>query len=103
MKKRQDTRHDTEIQGRYRTGNGLARDVIVTDLSYHGCKFFDRFSNLKQGAYLSVRIGSIGPLEAVVRWQDGGYVGIQFSGSLHPAVLEHMRDKLDRWTPVDRP
>lgn len=73
----------------------MARDVEITDLSHHGCKFFDRFSNLIANAYLTIRIGSIGPIEARVRWREGGHVGIQFVHPLHPSVLDHMRFSRD--------
>lgn len=87
---RSELRHAVDIQGRYRTGNGLAKDVAVGDLSAHGCKFYDRFSNLGVGDYISIRIGSIGPIDAHVRWTRQFYAGVQFKSPLHPSVLAHM-------------
>ena len=103
MDKRNEGRHAVEMQGRYRVGTGVSRDVVVADLSRHGCKFFDRYSNLSDGDRVSLRVGSIGPIEANVIWREGGYVGVRFCHPLHPAVLDHMVVTMDMWTPVDRP
>ena len=95
MLERKETRHPVDIEGRYRTGNGIAYDVIVNDLSQHGCRIFDRFSNLVIGKQISIRIGSIGPLFAEVRWREGQIVGIKFNEPLHPSVFNHMRYTID--------
>lgn len=95
--KRENDRHLVQIQGRYRTGRGAARDVVVTDLSLTGCRIFDRFSSLSDGAYISIRIGSIGPIEARVRWREHGTVGLAFDNPIHPSVLEYMRTTIEGW------
>ena len=95
MAERIEPRHDVEIQGRYRTGNGIAYDVKVMELSRHGCRIFDKFSNLQRDKQISIRIGSIGPIFAQVRWREGNLVGIQFNEALHPSVLDHMRYTID--------
>lgn len=95
MAERRDPRHPVDIEGRYRHGTGSARHVIVRDLSVNGCSMFDRFSNLEAGAELSVRIGSIGPIDAVVKWRSASVVGIEFVTPLHPSVLEHMRSTIE--------
>lgn len=87
---RSELRHTVDFQGRYRTGNGLAKDVAIGDLSAHGCRFYDRFSNLSVGDYISIRIGNIGPIDAQVRWTRQFYAGVQFKSPLHPSVLAHM-------------
>jgi hypothetical protein len=99
MKTRQHPRHLIDIQGRYRIGNGINKDVIVNDISIRGCSMFDRFSNLEIGGFVSIRIGSIGPIEAFVRWRRKNEVGIEFSYPLHAAVLEHMLSTVDGWSP----
>lgn len=95
MEVRKDPRHPVKIQARYRTGSGVPRDVAVTDLSQHGCRFFDRHSNLAINQFVSIKIGSIGPIEARVMWREGGVVGLQFDQGIHPGVLDHMRYTLD--------
>ena len=96
---RREYRFDVEIQGRYRTGSGVARDVVVNDLSTSGCKFFDRFSNITIGTALSIKVGSIGPLSARVRWIEGQTVGVEFESRLHQSVLDHMRTTMQGWAP----
>lgn len=100
VEERREQRVPVNIQGRYRTGNGVVRDVTVLDLSSHGCKFFDRFSNLDHNAVLTIRIGSIGPLDARVRWIEGQTVGVRFDIPLHASVLEHMVHTIQDWAPV---
>lgn len=98
MDKRHDFRHTVQIQGRYRMGRGFARDVVVTDLSQTGCRMFDKFSTLSEGSYISIRIGSIGPVTARVRWREHSTVGLEFDHPIHPSVLEHMRFNIDGWS-----
>lgn len=85
-----ETRHDLSILERLYTGIGV-RDVTILDLSAHGCRFHDRFCNLRPGMPVSVRIGPVGPMRSVVRWRRGEYVGVQFENALYPSVLEHIR------------
>ena len=97
MNKRGNDRHQVQIQGRYRTGRGAPRDVVVKDLSLTGCKIFDRFSSLEPGGYVSIRIGSIGPIEARVRWREHSTVGLAFDNPIHPSVFAHMRVTIEGW------
>jgi hypothetical protein len=96
---RQEPRINVSIQGRYRTGSGVAKDVIVSDLSTRGCKFYDRFSGLKPETRISLRIGNIGPIDAVVRWRSGQIIGVRFDDALHPSVFEHMVTTISDWSP----
>jgi hypothetical protein len=91
---RSEPRHDLSISGRVHTGLGV-REVTILDLSEHGCRFHDRFCGLRSGMPVSVRIGSVGPVRASVRWRRGEYVGIQFENPLYPSVLEHIREHFD--------
>jgi hypothetical protein len=95
---RRNERHPVEIQGRYRTGSGQPRDVIVTDLSKSGCRIFDRFCNLDLGRFITLRIGSIGPIDAKVVWRKSDVAGLQFGNDIHPQVLEHMVYTVDGWS-----
>lgn len=95
---RSEPRINVSIQGRYRTGTGVARDVIVSDLSTMGCKFYDRYSNLQTGTRMSLRIGNIGPIDAVVRWRAGQIIGVRFDEALHPSVFEHMVTTISDWS-----
>ncbi len=95
---RSEPRIGVSIQGRYRTGSGVARDVVVADISTMGCKFYDRFSNLKRESRITIRIGNIGPLDATVRWRAGQLIGVRFDDALHPSVFDHMVTTISDWS-----
>lgn len=99
MEVRSENRFPVKLQGRYRYGSGMAKDVVVEDLSRRGCKFFDRFSNLRPGSIISIRIGSVGPLHATVKWTEKMVVGVQFDQPLHESILDHMRTNIENWLP----
>ena len=91
-------RHPVDIHGRYELGDGVEQDVTVNDLSIHGCCLFDRFGNLEPGGFVSLQIGSIGPVQAHVRWRRETNIGIEFSRPLDPSAFEHMRATIDGWS-----
>jgi hypothetical protein len=95
---RREPRIAVSIQGRYRSGSGLARDVVVTDLSTSGCKFYDRFSNLKNDDRVTIKVGNVGPIGAVVRWRTGQIIGVEFEAPLHASVLDHMVTTISDWS-----
>lgn len=88
-------RHPISVQGRYRTGSGVAKHVDILDLSETGCRFFDRFGRLLPGTEISLRIGPIGPVVAVVRWSRKQIVGVEFDTPLYGPVFDHIRSQLD--------
>ena len=94
------SRHAISVPGRYRTGTGVAKDVDILDISESGCRFFDRFGRMIPGTVISIRIDTIGPIVATVRWCEANIVGIQFENPLYGPVFEHIRAKLDRRDPL---
>ena len=90
MQRRCESRIPVEILSRYRTGSGCAHHVHVTDLSRTGCLLHQNYSALVIGKHLSLRLGSIGPIESVVRWHDGLRVGVEFLTPLHQSVMDHL-------------
>lgn len=91
---RREERHGVAVEGRYRTGSGVPKDVSVLDISEGGCRFFDKFGRLIPGARITVRIGAIGPIEATVRWCEDQVVGVEFDNPIYGPVLEHIRRQL---------
>ena len=83
------------MEGRYRFGNGVEKNVTVNDLSIHGCCLIDRFSDLEPGGFISIEIGSIGPVQALVRWRRKDDIGIEFSRPLDAAALHHIWVAMD--------
>lgn len=93
---RNSDRHPLEVWGSYKAGTGGRRDVPIKDLSETGCRFFDKFSSLLPGMEISMRIETIGPFVATVRWQDAGYVGVEFQHRLYGPTFDHIRLRLAR-------
>lgn len=93
---RKDDRHSIEVWGHYRTPNGGKRDVPVKDLSETGCRFYDKFSSLLPDAEIALKIETLGPYPATVRWQEGGYVGVEFHSRLYGPMFDHIRLRLSR-------
>lgn len=93
---RKDERHHLEVWGQYRLPSGIRRDVPIKDLSETGCRFYDKFSALLPGAEISLRIETLGPFPATVRWQEGGYVGAEFQHRLYGPTFDHIRLRLAR-------
>ena len=97
--KRQSARKNVGIEGRYRTGAGVPRDVWVTDLSKTGCRFYDRFGTMQAGKAITIKIGNVGPIPATVRWWDNHTNGVQFEQPLHDSVYEHICSNLSDVVP----
>lgn len=91
---RKETRHPLDVWGHYRSGAGIRRDVPIKDLSETGCRFYDKFSSLLPGAEITLRIETLGPFQATVRWQEGGYVGVEFAHRLYGPTFDHIRLRL---------
>ena len=94
MVKRAEDRHDVIISGRL-FGGGGSREVMIYDLSTHGCRVKDNLQ-AKPGSFVSIKIGQIGPVAAVVRWQHDAFIGLKFENALYPSVLEHIRTQVSR-------
>ena len=93
---RKEGRHNIEVWGQYRMPSGIRRDVPIKDLSETGCRFYDKFSSLMPGAEITLRIESLGPYAGIVRWQEAGYVGIEFEHRLYGPMFDHIRLRLSR-------
>jgi hypothetical protein len=92
--RREAERRAVGIEGRYRCGSGTPRDVWVTDLSQTGCRFFDRFGTMKAGTPITIRLGTLGPIPAIVRWWNNQVNGIEFAEPLHVSIYDHLCSQL---------
>lgn len=90
MQAPREERIPVEILSQYRTGSGRAHIVQVSNLSRAGCLMHQNFSALDVGKNLTIRLGTVGPIDAVVRWKEGLDVGLEFLNPLHPSVLDHI-------------
>lgn len=87
-------RHEITILGKIYTTGG-SWEVTILDLSQQGCRFRNRDGRLVPDAPLTIKLGPIGPIEAVVRWRRTGEVGAEFKVPLYPSVLDHIRRHFD--------
>jgi hypothetical protein len=90
MTNRQQERRALSAWGRYRTGSGTPYEVLLNDISEQGCQFADKLGRLEPGRKLTIRIGTIGPIDAVVMWTRDRKVGVRFVNPLYPSVMEHI-------------
>lgn len=97
--RRRDRRHQISVAGAYRTGSGSARAVELTDLSLTGCRFIDPSNRLSVGTRLTVKIGQVGPFDALVSWIDGSSIGLRFIDQLYAPYFEQV---VQRWPPAPR-
>lgn len=89
MQMRYATRRPVKIAARYWLGRGIAREVVISDVSPKGCRMQDRFSSLKIGSRIDLQIGASRPVRAQVRWHErGGVVGVEFLQIVDPKTLE---------------
>jgi len=86
---REEARYDVTLIGRL-YGVGGSREVTIFDLSTRGCRVQD-YSSARQGAHVTVKIGTVGPIAGVIRWRRDDFVGIMFDHPLYPAVLDNIR------------
>lgn len=83
---------DVEVVLRRRAGRNTYR-VSVQDLSRHGCKL-ELLDPPVVEERVWVRIEGLEPLEARICWIDGFALGVEFQKDLHPAVFDHLVEKL---------
>jgi hypothetical protein len=70
--------HQTELQ-----------PVSIADLSRHGCCLVGDCDALRPGQFISIKIGKMDRLAAIVRWSNDGRAGVEFTRGLPPDVFEY--------------
>ncbi len=93
-KERIEERYNLTVLGRIFTVGG-SREVTIFDLSEKGCRFQDGSWKFDLGLHITIKIGSIGPLDAIVKWRRDNTVGVQFVTPLYPSILKHIRESFD--------
>ncbi|MBU1253747.1 MAG: PilZ domain-containing protein [Alphaproteobacteria bacterium] len=89
--RRKSPRKIISVPGRIRTGQCIAHNVAITDLSEGGCCAIDRGASLKEGATVTIRVGRLDPIEATVRWARAGEIGLEFQRPIYGPVFNHIR------------
>ncbi|RIV83033.1 PilZ domain-containing protein [Aurantiacibacter zhengii] len=89
QKERDELRYDVTVIGKLYGSRG-SREVTIFDLSTRGCRIED-YSGAPPGSLVTIKIGAVGPIAAVVRWRRDHSMGLKFEDPLYPAVLENIR------------
>ena len=84
-------RHHVRTGCQIRIGSGAPVQAEVTDLSEGGCACTVQTPWMKPGSQTTIRIGSLGPIDATVRWVNGRQIGIEFHRPIYGPVFEHLR------------
>jgi hypothetical protein len=81
---RRDARHAAHHQGEIGSVHGT-----VTDLSRSGCRVLTEIALLPESV-VWIKVGGHGPFMARVVWYDGMAAGCEFSGKLHPDLVQEL-------------
>lgn len=89
MSKRKEDRKTLALDAKFKAQHDR-RDVLIADLSRHGCRLVSGNFHLSAGQTILLRPQGLESLAAVVRWSLDGAVGVEFETPLHPAVVDHL-------------
>ncbi|MEL7189710.1 MAG: PilZ domain-containing protein [Pseudomonadota bacterium] len=66
--------------------------VDLVDISEGGCKVRGSAGFTKIGDRILLKVGEVNAPLGKVAWVEGKYAGVSFEGTLHPGVLDHLRE-----------
>ncbi|WP_239807302.1 PilZ domain-containing protein [Croceicoccus hydrothermalis] len=89
--RRDKERYHVNASCQIRVGAGTPIQAEVTDLSEAGCACATPSVWMRSGAQVTIRIGSLGPIDATIRWVNDRQVGIEFHRPVYGPVFEHLR------------
>lgn len=72
---------------------GFNHQVRIDDVSAAGCRV-ELVEEVELGEPLITRFPELEPLVGAVRWKQGAVAGLEFSRSMHPAVLNALVGRL---------
>ena len=90
IERRKTGRRRVTLDAACRDVGGVAGEVEVTNLSEGGCRIRTRGARLHPNQVVTVRPHSLESVAGVVRWSADGVAGVEFSGELYPAVVDHL-------------
>jgi hypothetical protein len=91
------------MPARCRTLGGFVDDVVIRDLSPHGCRVVSQALTLHPGARVVLRPTGIEGLCGEVRWVSGHQAGIEFERPLYEPVVEHLHRRFASFLPPEVP
>lgn len=70
--------------------SGLRDNVMVSDLSTHGCCIATRTLSLTVGTRVMLKLDGIEAISCTVCWVGGNQCGLQFERPIYEPVVEHL-------------
>lgn len=92
--RRRELRHVTHYFAHVESLRGDRMESLLTDVSLHGCCVSGAAAWLRQGAFVSIAIGTNEALRAVVRWVRGDAAGMEFLHAV-PSSAREWHDLMD--------
>lgn len=80
-------RRSSWIQARLRSSYGEESEIILADVSTHGCNVKMEESWLRSGTFVSIRLEEDPLVQGIVRWVRNGAAGIEF---VQPFSADHV-------------
>ncbi len=78
------------LVGRCKSRSGKSDDVIISDITAHGCSLTSRITRFKPGQPVLLRPESLELVCGTVRWASGIRAGIEFDKPIYEPVLDHL-------------
>ena len=89
MDRRRHTRLSVEVAGSYRAPAGRHRTVFVSQISATGCRLSEGECQLATGERIELSLGTVGPMNATVRWCAEHDAGVEFDVPLESAIVSY--------------
>ena len=91
--RRRETRHPARASARLNSSRGESAEVLLADVSTHGCAVTIEQPWLRPGAFVSIAIAQgqglqARPLQAIVRWVREGSAGMEFLAPIPTDLTE---------------
>ena len=87
--RREDARAEVGIIAEVKVGFGNWQKARLTDMSVTGFRI-GWMPKACAGNSVTIRLPTMAPLQATVRWKDGNAIGCQFNRALSVYVFEHL-------------
>ena len=91
------------LPARCRSLNGFLDEVVVRDISAHGCRIVSFALTVRTGARVIVQPTGLEGLCGTVRWVRGHEAGVEFDCPLYLPVVEHLHRSFASFLPPGVP
>jgi hypothetical protein len=91
------------MPARCRSLQGFGDDVVIRDISSHGCRIISHGISVRAGSRVVLRPVGLEGLCGEVRWVSGHQAGIEFERPLYEPVVEHLHRLYASFLPPEVP